>query len=371
MPKILFICSALQTGGAERLWAILVPQLARRGFTPRVLTLTGRGRFFDELEAAGVDIGCARLKSRFDVGGVVRIIRSARTARPDLVVTQEINAHVIGAVVAAACRVPHVAIDHTPFGLPRARHRRALTRLIAPHVDALVAVGMEQIPDLTGLGYANERITVISNGVPDLRPDRSRADVLAELGLPETAWIALLVASLRRQKRAELFVSAVTAAHAADQRIVGVVVGGGPEFDVMHSLAGSSGGAVLVLGERRDVADLMHASDVACFTSAMEGLPMVALEAMALARPVVAMRVPGIEEAVVDGETGVLVESGDVESFANTLVRLSRAPETVARLGAGGRSRYERLYGAERMVEGYERLFARVLRQGTCDNGAV
>lgn len=360
-PRVLFICSALRTGGAERQWSILVPSLAARGFAPHVVALRGGGRFFDDIRAAGVEIECAGLRSRYDVARIARVVRSARSDPPDLVVTQEINAHVVGALVAASCRVPHIGIEHTPSGLPRKLHRRLLSRLVARRLDALVAVGEAQVTDLTRLGFRREAISVIANGIPELKPERSRYDVRAELGVDQEAFVALLVATLRPQKRAHLFVSAIATAYERDAGVVGVVAGGGPDLDAIRSLAGRSGGAVTMLGERQDVADLVNAADAVCFTSVSEGLPMAALEAMSLARPIVAMAVPGIEEAVVDGETGVLVPSGDVDAFAVALRELRRDPAVARRLGEGGRRRFDRLYWADRMVDDYANLFRRVL----------
>ena len=63
--KVLFVCPNLTAGGAERQWALLVPALAERGLDVRVMTLDGRGVYFEELLAQGVPIACARA-----IGGV-------------------------------------------------------------------------------------------------------------------------------------------------------------------------------------------------------------------------------------------------------------------------------------------------------------
>src|SRR2546430_6938294 len=117
MTPILFVCSELQRGGAERQWAHLVPALRERGLDVRVLALRDTGPFYDELAAAEVPVACARMTSRFDLRGLRRALSAA--GRPALVVSQGTNALVIGEAIASRCRAPHVAIDHTPPGLHR------------------------------------------------------------------------------------------------------------------------------------------------------------------------------------------------------------------------------------------------------------
>jgi len=83
-----------------------------------------------------------------------------------------------------------------------------------------------------------------------------------------------------------------------------------------------------------------------------EGLGVAALEAMAAARPVVASRVGGLAEVVVDGETGLFAEPGEPGSLATALATLAKDRELRARLGEGGRRRVRARYTAARMAEG-------------------
>ena len=88
--------------------------------------------------------------------------------------------------------------------------------------------------------------------------------------------------------------------------------------------------------------------------------PLVTLEAMAAGRPVVASAVGGLPDAVVDGETGVLVPPGNVEALREALRALLHDPERRARLGAAGRLRV-RQFAASSVIERIEALYADVL----------
>ena len=116
-----------------------------------------------------------------------------------------------------------------------------------------------------------------------------------------------------------------------------------------------------MIGARRDVANLMNAADVVCLSSLSEGLPMVLLEAMSLAKAIVATDVAGIRDAVIPGETGLLVQAGDRVAFAAALLELARDPDLLNRFGLRGRSRQQEEFTATRMVDAYAEAFDRVL----------
>jgi glycosyltransferase involved in cell wall biosynthesis len=91
---------------------------------------------------------------------------------------------------------------------------------------------------------------------------------------------------------------------------------------------------------------------------------MSILEAMALARPVVATNVGGTPDLVVDGETGHLVPTGDAAGVARALVALAADPARADEMGAAGRRRQRERFTGEAMVEGYERAFEDAIRRG-------
>jgi glycosyltransferase involved in cell wall biosynthesis len=232
--------------------------------------------------------------------------------------------------------------------------------MLAPRVDAVIAISEAQLPRLQRLGYRRPAIRIIANGVEVPAVARPAGDVREALGIDASEFLALLVATLRPEKRAELFVDAVQSAHASDPRVRGVLAGGGSELERVRACAGSDG-VVQVIGARTDVPDLMGAADAVCLASDAEGVPMAILEAMALGRPVVATDVGGVSEAVESGETGLLVPTNDEAALAAALLRLVADPGLRRRLGEKGRQRYRECFGIDRMVEEYAQVFEAVL----------
>jgi len=99
--------------------------------------------------------------------------------------------------------------------------------------------------------------------------------------------------------------------------------------------------------------------------SRSEGISLTLLEAMACGLPIVATRVGGTPEVVLDGETGLLVPPGDPVALAQAILRIGRDPERGLRMGQAGRGRVEQQFDIRRMVADYEALYVeRMMRRG-------
>src|SRR5262249_1298800 len=160
---------------------------------------------------------------------------------------------------------------------------------------ATTAVTRSQLGFIGTLGFDERRTWIIPNGVASTIPLGTRAATRSALGLGPDDFVAVLIASLRTEKRVERVGralrpprEAISAAGRTDGRIRGMIVGDGPEFAPLHALCTETDGAVAMLGPRADTAELIEAADVVCLTSDAEALPLVVLEAMAGGRPVIA-----------------------------------------------------------------------------------
>jgi glycosyltransferase involved in cell wall biosynthesis len=121
---------------------------------------------------------------------------------------------------------------------------------------------------------------------------------------------------------------------------------------------------VELLGARTDVLELVAAAGAVCLPSEAEALPMSILEAMALARPVVAADVGGVRDQVVHGETGYVAPPGDTAAVTRALLALAGDPARAKAMGEAGRVRQRERFTGEAMVEGYAAAFERVVRRG-------
>jgi glycosyltransferase involved in cell wall biosynthesis len=119
---------------------------------------------------------------------------------------------------------------------------------------------------------------------------------------------------------------------------------------------------VILTGLRRDVPDLLAAFDVFALSSLWEGLPLVALQAMAAGLPVVCTQVDGTAEAIVDGVTGLLVPPAQPRALGEAIVSLLRDPARMRRMATAGRRRAED-FSLRKMVATIDALYQELLAQ--------
>jgi len=184
------------------------------------------------------------------------------------------------------------------------------------------------------------------------------------LGLERSDRVVGIV-GLRGVKRADRLVRVLGRLAGEKPELKGLFVGGIDDavrirFQEIAAACGAEG-RVRFAGQQRDMGPYYRAMDIYAHTSDSEGLPKTVLEAMAHALPVVAFRVGGIPEAVVDGATGFLCAPADETEFADRLSRLLADPDLRARLGRGGREAIERRFSPGAMSRGMMDLFDRAI----------
>jgi glycosyltransferase involved in cell wall biosynthesis len=137
------------------------------------------------------------------------------------------------------------------------------------------------------------------------------------------------------------------------------IVGDGASRPQLESLSRNLGlgDTIRFLGERSDVASLLAHASMFVLPSLTEGISLTLLEAMARGLPVVATRVGGNPEVVVDGVTGFLVPVRDPAALAAAMVRIHQCPTLAAEMGLRGRRRVEQEFSVQKMIREYEQQY--------------
>jgi glycosyltransferase involved in cell wall biosynthesis len=128
---------------------------------------------------------------------------------------------------------------------------------------------------------------------------------------------------------------------------------------------------VMWLGRRADVPSLLAASDIGVLASHEEGFSNAVLEAMAAGLPMVATAVGGNSEAVLDGETGILVPPHDPTALGQAIACLAMDQARARRLGDAGRERVATQFSLRRCVALYDRVFSTLIARGEPSTGPV
>jgi 1,2-diacylglycerol 3-alpha-glucosyltransferase len=308
--------------------------------------------------------------------------RYASAARRKLEAMDIVHVHhpfLSGRLALRYCRplnIPVVFTNHTRYdlyaqaylpGLPEQLGTTFLQAYLPSFCDAVDLViapseGLREI--LQGLGV-RAAIEVLPNGV-DLAPFREKVTPLshAELSIPEEDVVLIYVGRLGPEKNLVSLVRAFGGAHAAYPNTSLVLVGDGPERDNLEHLVERNGltDKVVFCG-MVDYARLpryLSAADLFVTASVTEVHPLSVIEAMAAGLPVLGIRSPGIEDMVVDGQTGVL-SADDLPSFTAQMARLVAEGETRRAMSDRARLDAERFAiekTSARLVDRYAQLLA-------------
>lgn len=307
-----------------------------------------------------------------DLVTLARLYRLIRRGRYHIVHTHTTKAGILGRLAAKAAGVP--VIVHTPHGHAfhdylGARGSEALKwveRGLARITDRIICLTPAERDDHVRfrIGPA-ESFEVIHSGVDLDRFRHARVDPVGfrrALGIPPSGPLVVCVARLVAVKGVEYLLEAVPLVRAAVPGATVVFVGDGVLRPVMERRAAAlvPDGAVVFLGLRSDVPEILQLSDVAVLPSLNEGMGRAAVEALAAGRPVVASRVSGIQDIVVHGETGFLVPPADPRALADAVLRVLATPGLAQTMGARA-AQSVAAYGIETMIDGIDRLYVQLL----------
>ncbi len=221
-------------------------------------------------------------------------------------------------------------------------------------------------------GVADDRLGLIYNGIEVPQSSHYRAAIRSSLMVDDGALVFVIVANLIPYKG---HLDLIEAFNLANERIgqpwhlliAGRDDGIGSELQAAARQR-SIDNKVSFLGSRSDVVNLMSASDVGLLSSHQEGFSNTILEAMAAGLPMIVTNVGGNAEAVVDGETGLVVPAHDPRALAEAIVLLASDPILRERYGAAGRKRVELMFSLDACVARYEALYRGLLQGKTPRN---
>ncbi len=208
-----------------------------------------------------------------------------------------------------------------------------------------------------------DRVTVVPNGLgcPDPARLTPTAEVRRTLGIAPNVPMIVCAARLEPEKDVASLIAAMGLLKKKNSRAVCVIAGHGSLREALdQQIAGLGlGETVRLLGFRSDVLSLINAADLFVLPSLAEPFGLVLLEAMSLAKPVVATNSGGPTEIVRHGETGLLVPPGDSAALAESLARLTESPDLAGKMGQQGSARFTERFTAKRMARDTAAVYAK------------
>jgi L-malate glycosyltransferase len=341
----------------------LLTVLGLRGLGHRaVLVAHPQGVLFRRARE-GPDLVPLAPRNAIDLSAAWRLSRMIREYTPDVVHAQDAHAASMAALALSfGAPVPRpmlVVSRRVDFHL----QRHSFSRWVYRQVDGFVAASGAIRDILVQDGIPRERIFVVHDGIDVQRVAHMPAqDLHQELWLPHGVPVVVNIAALVDHKGQKHLVDAMSRVRREVLDAHAVIFGEGELRGALERQVRDLNldKHVLLPGFREDVLSLAKTADLFVMSSLTEGLGSTLLDAMAMGLAVVGTRTGGVPEAVVDGETGLLVRPGDAAALAEAIVRLLKDAPLRARMGEAGRQRVAAHFDVEHLVAGTLAAYRRI-----------
>lgn len=351
--RILFVIQEMRTGGAERIVAALARGARRSGHG--VAVAATRGPLADELDVPTFALPLLRRRPWLVPPAALQLRRVLAAWPAGLVHCHNPGMAALTSLATLRGRRPPALVS--VHGVPDEDYRAA-GRVLRLAGLPTVACGRGVEVALAEQGYPV--LATIPNGIPPSPPAADRAALEAEWRLPPGGRLVVAAGRLVEAKNHQLAIRALS--EVPDATLA--VLGEGPLRTALEGEAEQAGVAdrVVFAGLRHDAREIMGAADAVAIPSRVEGLPLVALEALAAGTPIVATDVRGLRELLTDGDTALLVPPDSAQGLASALRRVLGGDALARQLTEGG-LRLAAEHTEERMVDGFLALYDRLLRE--------
>lgn len=312
--------------------------------------------------------------------------------KPDIVHTHAAKSGVIGRLAADACKVPvilhtfHGHVFHSYFGKFKTNTFIQIERYLARRSTGIIAISETQKHELANVYHIcdEKKIKIIPLGLDldkfQVHQDVKRAEFRKQFNLqPEDIAIGI-IGRVVPVKNHSMFVAA--AKRVLDQTslpVKFVVIGDGdmrPQMEEEFRAAGIDytyypqdprEATALCTSWQTDMDYVLSGLDIVALTSHNEGTPLSLIEAQAASRPVVSTNVGGVKDVVTDNQTGYITDPGDVEAFAEALLKLINNPEKCNYFGQLGKTFAQTHYSYQRLVKDMSEYYYEQLAQAGVD----
>lgn len=358
-------------GGPEKQIVEHLRRLDSRNYKCTVGSFLERGEneILVHAETVGLKTLGIPMKGPVDISTLRVLNQYVQKTQVDLLCVHGYKAAVIGWLVAVKNKIPVLAFSRGfTAECKKVAFYEWLDRQVLKRVDGIISVSGGQEKKLAAYGVKGKRNWVVHNAVVVPEYDKAgtlsvRAEICKRFTLPENSRIVVSAGRLSPEKGHRFLVEAIQQVVAKYKDVIFILCGDGPCKEELECQAKSSGVDRFCRfpGFQRNIQEIFQAMDLMVLPSLTEGLPNVVLESFALAKTVVATKVGGVPELVVDGENGYLVESQRPDLLAQAILDCLDSPETMAEMGRRGYEKVVAEFSFEGQTKKLEKIYSEVM----------
>jgi glycosyltransferase involved in cell wall biosynthesis len=370
--KVLELITRLDKGGAPRVFLRLISGLKEQGI--EVVIAAGPSQqpeedpaeFSHKTHIPYYPLSALRreISPVHDLLAFFQIISLIRRERPTILHTHTTKAGVLGRIAGGVTRTrvihtPHGHLFYGYFGKGKEQLYVVVERLAARFCERIITISEDERREYLRRGIGDKKkVVTIYNGIDIERFPGAGKLIRRELGSAQQVPMVGFVGRLEEVKGPHLFVEAAMRIMAAAPKTHFLMIGDGAMKEALLQKAQRMP-HLHILGYREDIADCIAALDILLIPSLNDGFNLVAVEAMASSKPIVATSVGGLPEVIGDG--GILVRSGDTGRMAKEAIKLLNSPGLRKEIGARGRKRAEALFSWDISLQKTLALYHQVL----------
>jgi L-malate glycosyltransferase len=367
--KVLQLVTRRQYRGAELFAADLSSELLELGH--KVLFVGIYKNTSDILEVDGADNRdlVETKKNSFSLDIVRELIKLLKEEKPDII--QCNGSDTLKYAYVASFFVRHIPIVYRNISIISEwvsdKPKKILYKRIFNRVAHVTSVGDEALSDfIETYNYPAKHAEVIRRGIPVKNTDKVNLsrDLREKLGLSQDAKIAVHIGNFSPEKNHSFLIDVFSSIKESHPYIKLVCVGSGILFDEFEQAIKRETleKSIFLLGFRKDIPEIIAASDCLVLCSKVEGVPGVILEAGTQKTPSIATNVGGVKEALIDGETGFLIDNFDKEEFRNKLIKLMEDQNLRLRFGENAYEMISKGYDPKLNARKFEQLYQKLLK---------
>jgi glycosyltransferase involved in cell wall biosynthesis len=376
--NILYVIENIEFGGGERVFSQIIRGLDKERFGVFVASNPG-GIFEKKLTEVGIKINPVRMTNRFNLGIISRLKKIIKTKDVRIVHSQGGRADFFARIAARIANVPIIIssmamlVEGYDVSIPRKGLYVLIDRWTERWVNKFTVLSEAMRRSLIERHKIPPgNIVKIYNGIeieeynPDLKELRNKKlEVRRELWLKNDVPVIGAIGRLVWQKGFEYLIRAAPEMLKKCPEARFLIVGEGPLKNKLI-LTGEKlnvADRITFTGFRSDIKEILASIDVLAMPSLLEGLPMVLLEAMAMAKPIVATRIDGITEVLENSKTGLLVPAKNSHALAEALVGILDDNEKANFFGQNAREAAKEKFSVKKMVEQIESAYEKLLHE--------
>lgn len=333
--KIIFGLPSLAVGGIEKQLIKQLEIFDREKFEIFLITLFDYKNIPNLYEKVPQDVKVFRIgfKGKFDASGFIRLYKILKDISPDIVVTSMFSANTIFRVFQIFFGYKSFAREHNIY-LEKNWIQRFTDKILSSRSEKIIAVSKtvaEFASKQAGINF--DKFVVIHNGVEISEIEKyknsfTKRDLRLKLNIKDEDVVFLNVGRLTKQKQQVMLIESFKNVVDKNKNAKLFIVGRGGEKEKLEQKINelSLSENVLLIGYSDSVFDYYRAVDAFVLSSKHEGFPNVAIEAMAFNLPLISTKVPGVDEFLVEGKNGLLMEENP-QSISDSILRFLNLSE--------------------------------------------